>query len=224
MVVVIAARADFDAKHFHLNFDMTPLEEQILAAIYGHDGWCSPTKAIELSKLVKASKPNIVVEIGVYAGKSLIPMAMSCRDNGFGGVIGVDPWRSNESVKGQPPEHEAWWSAVDHEKIYQKCIAKLIELKLEKWVQLNRTTSDNFTPPTRIDILSVDGNHGQQVISDVLKYAPLITKGGHIIMDDLGWPGAAVSKAVMLLTGMGFQWKSKFKTDEDDWCIMVKNR
>ena len=152
-------------------------------------------------------------------------MAMSCRDNGFGGVIGVDPWQAMyESVKGQPPEHESWWSAVDHEKIYQKCIAKLIELKLEKWVQLNRTTSDNFTPPTKIDILSVDGNHGQQVISDVLKYAPLITKGGHIIMDDLGWPGAAVSKAVMLLTGMGFQWKSKFKTDVDDWCIMVKNR
>jgi cephalosporin hydroxylase len=203
---------------------MTPLEEQVLNAIKGVEGWCSDTKAIELCRLVKASKPSIVVEVGVFGGKSLIPMALACRDNGFGGVIGVDPWQASESVKGQTPEHEAWWRAVDHEKVYKNCITKLTELGLEKWVQLQRTTSDRFVPPKEIQILSVDGNHGQQVISDVLKYAPLIPSGGHIIMDDLAWPGFAVSKAVMLLTGMGFQWKSKFKTDEDDWCIMVKNR
>lgn len=203
---------------------MTPLEEQILKAIYQVDGWCSPTKAIELSRLVKTAKPNIVVEIGVYGGKSLIPLAMSCRDNGFGGVIGVDPWSKTESVKGQTPEHEEWWSKLDHEKIYQKCIGKLTELGLEKWVQLHRTTSDQFTPPPKIDIISVDGNHGQQVISDVLKYAPLIPKGGFIIMDDLRWSFGHVTKAVTLLTSMGFQWKSKFKNDTDDWCIMSKTR
>jgi hypothetical protein len=218
--VAIVGRAGFDAKHFHLNFDMTPLEEQVLKAIDKVDGWCSATKAIELCRLVKASKPNIVVELGVFAGKSLIPMALAWRDNGFCGVIGVDPWQASESVKGQTPEHEAWWAAVDHEKVYKNCIGKLTELGLEKWVQLQRTTSDRFVPPARVDCLSLDGNHGPQVISDVLKYAPLIPKGGCIVMDDLSWPQNHVSKAITLLTSMGFFWQSKFKTDEDDWAIM----
>jgi Methyltransferase domain len=201
---------------------MTPLEEQILKSIEGVQGWCSPTKAIELARLVKSSKPNIVVELGVFAGKSLIPMAMACRDNGFGGVIGVDPWQASESVKGQTPDHQAWWLAVDHEKVYKNCIGKLTELGLEKWVQLQRTTSDRFVPPPKLDIVSVDGNHGPQVISDVLKYAPLIPKGGCIVMDDLSWDTGFVEKSITLLVSMGFQWKSKFKNDTDDWAIFVK--
>lgn len=203
---------------------MTILEEQVLRSIHGVQGWCSDTKAVELCRLVKASKPNIVVELGVFGGKSLIPMAMACRDNGFGGVIGVDPWQASESVKGQTKEHEDWWSKVNHEKVYQDCIKKLTELGLEKWVQLQRTTSDGFVPPKEIQILSVDGNHGQQVISDVLKYAPLIPKGGFIIVDDISWSLGFVTKAVTLLVSMGFQWKSKFKTEFDDWAIFERKK
>ena len=203
---------------------MTNFEQLVLDSIRGVDGWCSDAKAIELANLVREYKPGLIVEIGVFAGKSLIPMAMACRENGRGGVIGIDPWSQEESIKGQPPEHVAFWGKLDHEAIFKVCINNLTRLQLQDWVAIHRTTADAFTPPENIGILSVDGNHGPQCLADVIRYAPKVVQGGYVICDDLSWSGDNVGKSILVLQGMGFTWVKKVKNEVDDWAILRKSR
>ncbi|MBI2810794.1 MAG: class I SAM-dependent methyltransferase [Candidatus Melainabacteria bacterium] len=49
-------------------------------------------------------KPERVVEIGVFGGKSLVPMACALRANQKGRIYGIDPWDNKESVRGLTEE------------------------------------------------------------------------------------------------------------------------
>ena len=38
-------------------------------------------------------RPKVIVELGIFGGRSLLPQALQLRDNGDGGIIyGIDPW------------------------------------------------------------------------------------------------------------------------------------
>jgi len=55
-------------------------------------------------------------------------------------------------------------------------------------VELIPTTSEAAPRIPDIDILHVDGNHSEEIsFSDVLKWVPLVKKGGFIIFDDMAW-------------------------------------
>lgn len=186
------------------------------------DGWSSVEKCNALAKIIVEAKPETIVLIGVYAGRDLCAMALACKENKKGIVIGVDPWEASESVKGQNSEHSAWWGQCDHDGIHKKCVNSVMDWKVENHVRLIRSTSDNFTPPDKIDILSIDGNHGVQVLNDTMKFAPKVVKGGFIVCDDLSWDGGNVETSIKILFGLGFTWHSKVKNDVDDYAILKK--
>jgi predicted O-methyltransferase YrrM len=75
------------------------IEADVLHYMSELHGWCAPGKAKLLVDLVLKTKPNIILEIGVWGGKSLIPMAYALRENGRGIAYGIDPWESHESVQ-----------------------------------------------------------------------------------------------------------------------------
>lgn len=167
--------------------------------------WTSIDKAHTLASLVIALRPALTIEVGVWQGSSLVPMALAHRAIGFGRVIAVDPWDKMASIQGQQNKEDAdWWAGVDHEKAYQLFVTVLAEEGLSKFVEIVRARSDEYTPPDGVSLAHIDGNHGDQAISDVQKFAPKMASGGIIVMDDLNWFGGGVKRACAALESMGW--------------------
>jgi hypothetical protein len=169
------------------------------------EGWCDVPKAITLYNLVLATFPKTIVEIGVFGGRSAIPMMMACKENGFGNVNCVDPWSSTASVEGQiGDEHKKYWASVDHDKVFENFQAAVITLNLTGHCLIHRLKSSDYTPPFIIDLLHVDGNHGVQAMEDTIKYAERVPHGGYVCLDDCAWVGGFVGKSAEWLKQNGF--------------------
>lgn len=168
-------------------------------------GWAELPKAISLYNLVLAARPAVVVEIGVFGGRSAIPMIQACKANDHGIVHCVDPWSPDVSAAGQVTEvDKKWWASVNHEYIYQGFVDALRKHSLEKYCEIHRMKSSDFNPPNQIDIFHCDGNHGPDAVTDTIKFASLVPSGGYVILDDLGWSGGHVKKSAEWLKENGF--------------------
>lgn len=154
------------------------------------DGWCSFEKAAVLIDAILILKPEKIVEIGVYGGKSLVPMAYALEINGKGHIYGIDPWDTTESLKGiKNASSEYFWGVyVNHEAVLQNLINRIIQFNLTNRISLIRSSSIDAPVIEDIDILHVDGNHSDEAsFIDVTKWTPLVKKGGLIILDDMTW-------------------------------------
>lgn len=181
--------------------------EKISSLVPSLNGWCEVPKAISLYNLVRATLPKTVVEIGVWGGRSFIPMAMAQKDNGIKGsrCIGIDPWDIAASVDGQTTDADRkWWADINHELVYQNFIYHLKELGLVPYCDIHRSRSDKIKPPSVIDVLHIDGNHGPDALRDTESFASKIPAYGICVLDDLGWSGGFVSKSADWLLANGF--------------------
>lgn len=191
-------------------------------------GWCPLEKAQDLAMAVMVLRPEVVVELGVWAGRSLIPMAITCRELGKGTVFAVDPWSPVASVVGYDAANAKWWGAADHEAIYRAFSQKVVALGLESVVTIHRQTSNEFQPPAKIDVLHVDGLHTEQALTDVKRFAPNVRFGGLVCIDDIGWtvdgiPHVAI--AVEKLLKLGFDKISHTKIDgQGEWAFFQRVR
>lgn len=182
-----------------------PLSTRIAAMIPTVTGWCSIEKGNDLALAVLKSKSSVSVEVGVFAGRSCIPLAMAHREQNHGIVIAIDPWSSAESIVGQGAADTEWWGTkVDHEIIYQGFLASLKAHDLEKWVEVIRAPSDSVTPPKQIDVFHCDGNHSEQSVRDVERFGSLVGPSGFLFLDDLGWSNLGPKHAADKLPSMGF--------------------
>lgn len=153
------------------------------------DGWCSHEKAGILIDLIMKVRPKTIVEIGVWGGKSLVPMACALKANDCGKIFGIDPWNPVNSLQWVNNEsNENYWSRVDHEGIMNTLISKIDQFGLEDHIELIRSTSGDAPIIPDIDILHIDGNHTEpSTFLDVTKWVPLVKRGGWIIFDDMTW-------------------------------------
>lgn len=183
------------------------LFEEIERTTQGITGWCSQKKRTALASAVVAIRPQTIVEVGVWAGKSCIPMALACKFNGFGTVHAVDPWSPPASVEGQlnPADAEWWASQERHDYARQQFERNVFELGIQNVVQIHKMTSDNFGVPENIGIFHCDGNHGEQSITDINRIAPKVVIGGFVFVDDIRWTGDAVLRATTRLLELGFK-------------------
>jgi predicted O-methyltransferase YrrM len=152
-------------------------------------GWCSHSKASILIDIIQRISPQKIVEIGVWGGKSLVPMAYALKNQGSGKIYGIDPWDSNESIQGvQNEANRAYWGQVDHEAVFQSLLVNLDRFDLNGYVELIRNSSANADPIEGIDLLHIDGNHSDITsYIDVTKWVPLVNPGGWIVVDDISW-------------------------------------
>lgn len=163
-------------------------KEKALKSLKELHGWCTPNKASLLMDFVYMLKPETVVEIGVFGGSSLVPMAFALKDIGSGVIYGIDPWSSQASAQGMEGVNQDWWANLDHEAIMQSLVVKLEEYDLNTHVQLIRETSESAAEIPYIDMIHIDGNHSEEAsFYDVNKWVPLVRKGGIIIFDDMTW-------------------------------------
>ena len=183
-------------------------------------GWCELPKALELAAAVVALKPLLIVELGVWGGKSLIPMALACQAVGRGVVMAVDPWSPVASCEGYDAVNARWWGAQDHERVYRDFIGHLDRLDLRTRVDVWRGRSDEVDVPMGIGLLHIDGQHSEQAARDVARWAHRVHLGGLVCMDDLEWTVDGVphvAHAVQSLLSLGFMKLHQTKTEKSCW-------
>ena len=195
------------------------VKKRAFSAMSQLEGWCTEEKASILMDLILILKPQTIVEIGVYGGKSLVPMAYALKENKRGIIYGIDPWSSHESIQGMDGDNLEWWGAVNHQAIYQGLVSKIHSFSLNSYVALIRTTSEQASSVGPIDMLHIDGNHSDETsFLDVTKWVPEVNSGGLIIFDDITWN----------TTGRAVEWLNEncVKVTDfhefNDWGIWVK--
>lgn len=155
-------------------------------------GWCSAEKAAKLASYVVHDRPDTVVEIGVFGGASLIPLAIALRHIEHGRAYGIDPWSREAALEHMlAEENRQWWDSVDLNAIYNGCAAGLHAADASAWCDLIRDKAENVVdrfPDSSIGLLHVDGNHSEALsYKDVTLYLPKVASGGVIFFDDVWW-------------------------------------
>lgn len=162
------------------------------AAMVTWEGWCTPEKATRMMELIKEVKPETCVEVGVFGGRSVFPMAAALEFNKKGCIYAIDPWMNNPCLEGLDGENLSWWSQVDLRKIMLGFMDGMNKNRLDQRYALMRMTSHQALPffkDESIDILHIDGNHADtSSYFDATNWLPKVKKGGYIWFDDANWP------------------------------------
>lgn len=176
------------------------LEHAIRHWVQHAEGWMSEERALEMAQLILDNKPQVVVECGVFAGRSLIAQAMALKDNGFGKIYGIDPWKVECTLEGECEDNRNWWSKnVDLNKMHLLCMEAIWKYGLDEFAIPIRSASQNCHELFHnVDSLFIDGNHSEIAsCRDVNNYLPLVRSGGTVIADDANW--ASTQKAMRII-------------------------
>lgn len=200
--------------------DMITLAEQ-LEQCEQMDGWCDAQKRHILAELVLKSKPDVVVETGVFGGRSIIPMALACKHNHKGIVWGIDPWSNEAALEGDHAEADKeWWSKINLEDVYRKFVQWVLRLEVTKecrWLRMRSVFAERFFDPYSVDIFHQDSNHSELVsCTEVELWENRIKPGGYWIIDDLDWE--TNKKAVEMVRNLS----SSCEFDNGKWAIFRK--
>jgi len=168
------------------------LQSKIEAVIAALHGWCSVEKALQMATLILDTRPEVIVEIGVFGGRSLIPQALAAVEADRGIVYGIDPWKKEAALAGSNDiANDEWWSKVDLEAIHQSCMEAIWSRALDKRACVIRATSEtaaNLFGNQTIDVLYLDGNHSEECsVQDVQLWLPKVKPLGFIWFDDTDW-------------------------------------
>ena len=200
---------------------MTPKLRERLQNINRLEGWCTIPKAEHLAEIILERHPHLIVEIGVFGGRSAIAMGMACQEAGCGEVIGIDPWTKNAAVEGGTSlENDEWWSKVDYETIYAGANGARAALGVDDVVRFERTHDTvmlgEFLDGS-IDLLHLDSNHSEAVsVRSVRDWTPKMRPGGILICDDSHWQ--SMQRAIELLnTELGYRHleTKEFRNEQD---------
>lgn len=168
-------------------------------------GWCSVEKGLTLAFLVAAIRPTNTVEIGVWCGRSLIPLALAHKHIGHGIVWAIDSWNADASKVGQDEANSKWWEdQKNHDWAKDECLKNIQTYGVERVVYVIQKQSNDVEPIENVSLLHIDGNHSDQANTDVIRFAPKVSSGGVVVLDDLNWSGDGVRKAERSLFDMGF--------------------
>lgn len=157
------------------------------------EGWCTQEKAMNFIDLVLAVKPKTCVEIGVFGGRSLFPVASTLKFLNFGVIYAIDPWDLRENLLHFPNHSDlanfTWWSKLDYEAIYRSYQSMVEQYQLQDYCKTLRMTSEAAVEEIEtIDILHIDGGHSELgFLRDALLYVPKVHSGGYIWMNDTLW-------------------------------------
>lgn len=201
------------------------LKKNVEKGLSSLEGWCSLEKAKNLIDLVLEVKPNLYVEIGVFGGASLFPVASTLKFLGNGIAIGIDPWDKFECIRYYDPITEEsdlkWWGNLNFQYIYYSYINMIARHRLESYIITLKATSKEAAQEILdpIDILYIDGNHNEAVtVEDVFIYFPLVRSGGYILLNDCLDPRK--QKARSILSGLC----DEIKEIEPGKCLLYQKK
>lgn len=191
-------------------------------SIFELDGWCPKEKGLIMYDLVIKSKSKLTVELGVFGGRSFIPMALAHKALGIGKCVAIDPWQNTSSTTNysETNDNYKWWNNLDHEAIYNKFVDSLNKYEVFDIVDIIRKESKDtisYFKDDSIDVLHQDGNHSEGTSSEEVNlYASKIKKNGYWIMDDTNWETTYLAQKLLLSKGF------VLIADHKEWKIFQK--
>jgi len=129
-------------------------------------------------------------------------MAMALKENGYGIVCGIDPWKKDAALEcAIDSENAKWWRECDLDAILKGCSEAIWKHGLDNYTILTRCdavlASKTFKDGI-VDILHIDGNHSEEVsMRDVTNWLPKVEKGGYIWLDDFHWETVKKAKETL---------------------------
>lgn len=183
-----------------------PLEEQdggklppvgrtadIASLLANVTGSCHADKAHWLSQLVVDRRPRVIGEIGVFGGRSLLPMALAAESIPGAVVYAIDAWQPHlADTDWADDESDAWWARSDLAEIKQSFLSLVVECGLAAVVKIfempaaQAKASFKALPDFAFDLLHIDGSHAEgQPLVDVKAWLPLIAPDGIIVLDGI---------------------------------------
>lgn len=189
--------------------------------VEGLPGWCTPEKAQALFDLVIATDSQSTVELGVFGGRSLIPMALAHKQKGSGMITGIDPYAVEPSLEGtNHPANDEYWKSINYEQVYNNCKRALITNGVNEICWLLRSKSvtvANSYGDNSVDIIHQDSVHSKEVIiAELEAWSSKLKPGGYWIVDDTNWPETVEGYAELPNFGM------ELVTDYESWQIWKK--
>lgn len=168
------------------------------------EGWTTPERCLEMYDLILEFKPETVVEIGVFGGRTLIAMALAVRQNGIGKVYGMDPWKLEAAIEAEPegPQKD-WWKNVNLHSMHKLTMEAIWNNGLDEWAIVIRAASQHLPHlfPGGIGVLNLDGNHSEAAsCRDVNNYVPQLWHNGLVFMDDTDWRSTQKAQSLILET------------------------
>ena len=181
---------------------MDKVKQLIHSDEYKHiHGWCTKKKAL---KMIDYIKPNdICVELGVFGGKSLLPISFITNNS----VFGIDAWEKNASLEGSnAKENDEWWGKIDYNEMYNYTLNLFNKYECKHVKLLRMKSSDaiiNFENDS-IDFLHQDSNHSEEIsCNEVELYHKKVKINGIWVFDDTNWE--TTKKAQDLLLTYGYE-------------------
>lgn len=189
-----------------------PLMPHIQAsALFRHanaiSGMCDDEKISALCEIAQYSVAGDVIEIGSWWGKSAFVLARLARIYNIGSTLCVDPWSSEHLVQndegGLVDSGIAQYDLDETLRVFEMNLlpysaGDINYLRLPSLDGCQHyQTRKNATSPSfgstdysgKIAILHIDGNHKYEAAKeDIEAWAPHVTAGGWIIIDDYVWP------------------------------------
>ncbi|MFA9220244.1 MAG: class I SAM-dependent methyltransferase [Sediminibacterium sp.] len=189
------------------------------------EGWCTPEKAQRLFNLVIESDSKISVELGVFGGRSLVPIGLGHKKKGSGFVIGIDAWNNKVCIEGTNDQaNNDWWLSLDMKIIYASCQRHIELNELEGFCDTLRIRSTDVAilfPNESIDLLHQDSNHNAETIIAELKlWIPKVKIGGYWIADDTDWKEA--KDGYSHLSDFGLELLETYTTEKGQWQVWKK--
>lgn len=173
------------------------------------EGWTTQEKAEALAGLILDHRPQLLVEVGVFGGRSMFAQAMALRENGMGVIWGIDPWSIEAVLEGDiGDENRKWWTEnVNLEDIYTGFLKAVLDFQLTKqcrWVRERGSMASRMFADKSIDVLHLDANHSEAAsCREVEAWHRKVKPGGFLIADDVDW--ASVFKSLKLIRSLGYK-------------------
>jgi methyltransferase family protein len=171
------------------------LEEVVASVPVDYGGGSGSAKALVIADLIARFGVRDTIEIGVYRGRSLLPVAAMLRIAGAGVATGIDPWSIDEALQEDThavgPEVNEWVRSHPWEETYQSVVQRVEDYRLAEHCRILRMTSEEAVAEFEdesVNLVHVDGNHDQAAVErDVELYLPKIRPGGFVVLDDASW-------------------------------------
>ncbi len=164
------------------------LKDRVLE--YLKSSWCSKEKAMLLMDIVLLEQPKICVEVGVFSGSSLLPIAATLKHLNKGKLYAIDAWSNEEAIRGLTidEENRQWWSKVDMEGSYSTFVLLLQYWMIAPYCIVIPKPSEVAVEQIheKIDFLHFDGNLSRAgALKDAELYLPKVNVGGCILFSNL---------------------------------------
>lgn len=189
--------ADWDPEYCLSEYDTSVLNDpvfqdlkQTMVQQLAGSPWCSPAKIYLLMDLVYVTKPEVCVEVGVYIGATILPVATTLKYLQSGMIFAVDAWSNAIAIQNMDWDdpNRSGWGSVDLETAYLAFLKKLSSRSLNSFCTVLRCPADTAVlfVEDEIDFLHLDGDHTEKSsLQDVALYLPKVKKGGYILLSNL---------------------------------------